>query len=355
MSAALPALLRSPWLHPLNDTAALDDLLARIRPTWSLRDIRAEVTRVVDETPDTRSYWLAPNRLWRGHQAGQHVQLSLEHRGRRLSRAYSLSSAPSDSGLRLTIKRQPGGRMSGAVHAQLAVGSVLTLGPASGDFVLPEGPAPLFLLGAGSGITPLMAMLRTLAVTRPQADVVLLQISRRAEDTIFRAELDALRSRLPGLRLIRHLSAEQGRPQAEALIAAVADLGARESFICGPDALARSLRQVYAARGWSARFHSESFTGLSVEALPAGETVTVQAAKSEQLFTTDGSDSLLVAAEKAGLSPKYGCRIGICHSCKCVKRSGVVENLLTGEISDRPDQPIQLCISRARSALALDL
>ena len=78
-------------------------------------------------------------------------------------------------------------------------------------------------------------------------------------------------------------------------------------------------------------------------------------ANSGKTFTTHGTDPLLVQAERAGLSPKHGCRIGICRSCQCLKTSGTVENLQTGEVSSAPNELIRLCISTARSDVSIAL
>jgi ferredoxin len=88
---------------------------------------------------------------------------------------------------------------------------------------------------------------------------------------------------------------------------------------------------------------------------PAAGTLEVRCARSERLFSAATDVPLLVAAEQAGLQPRYGCRMGICHTCSCVKRTGTVENVLTGEISSEPGERIQLCISRPRTDLTLEL
>src|SRR5688572_23655241 len=95
MSAQTPASwLRSPWLRPFNDLAAVDDWLGLLNPMWSLTEIRARVVEIRDETPDTKTFVLAPNRRWPGFTAGQHVTVTLELDGVRRQRTFSLSSAP---------------------------------------------------------------------------------------------------------------------------------------------------------------------------------------------------------------------------------------------------------------------
>lgn len=118
--------LRSPWLHPLNDSEAIDDLLAMANPRWSLTQVRAEVVAREAQTADTASFWLRPNWLWTGFRAGQHVTLTVEIEGVRHQRVYSLSSDPAQPRLlRLTVKRQPEGRVSNWLHTRLRVGDVI--------------------------------------------------------------------------------------------------------------------------------------------------------------------------------------------------------------------------------------
>src|SRR5579885_3598644 len=160
--------LASPWLRPLNDADALDDLLALANPLWSVRAWRARVVRVIDETPDARTFVLRPNRRWGGFVAGQHVCVAIEIDGVRHERAYSLSSRPGEPTIAVTVKRQPGGRVSNFLHDAVRPGHVLALGRAAGRFVVPDPPPTrLLMLSAGSGITPVRSILRDLHARRP--------------------------------------------------------------------------------------------------------------------------------------------------------------------------------------------
>jgi stearoyl-CoA 9-desaturase NADPH oxidoreductase len=351
------AIWQSPWLRPFNDVAALDDLLAQIHPTWSLARIKARVLAVIDETADTKTFVLHPNRRWPGFRAGQHIGVEVEIGGVRHQRRYSLSSLPGRGHVAFTVKRQSAGKVSSWLHAQIHPGDVLTLDAPAGDFVLPERlPPRLLMLSAGSGVTPLMAMVRTLAAARARVDVAFVHVARRPADAIFAAELRALTTAWSGLRVQHHHSETSGRFDVAALERAVPDYGDRLSFLCGPAGFMTTMREHWEARGLDSRLRLESF-GAPCATAPRGATTAleVRCTRSERLFTAPGIDPLLAEAERAGLRPRYGCRMGICHTCSCVKRSGIVENLLTGELSTEPDERIQLCISRARTDLTLDL
>lgn len=348
--------LKSEWLAPLNDAAAIDDLLSLVNPIWSLREIRARVVAVVDETADTRSFVLDPNRHWPGFVAGQYVPVFVEVNGRREQRCYSLSSAPGAAQLRITVKRQPQGRVSNALHDQIKRGDVLTLGAPEGDFTLPLDAQPkTLLLGAGSGVTPLMAQLQQLHASGYVGAVRFIQICRSPEDAIFRDELDALAAAWPALTLEYHYTATAGRMTPELLIRQLPDYAEYQTMLCGPAAFMAAIRDAWGRHGIGHQLKSEAFSLELPTAIGDGVAAEVRCSRTEQLFTAKSGRPLLSEAETAGLSPRHGCRIGICHSCKCVKRSGSVQNLLTGEISDAPNEAIQLCVSAARSDLVLDL
>lgn len=351
--------LRSPLLHPLNDTEALNDLLALANPRWSLSEIRAEVVGREQQTADAVSFWLRPNRRWKGFVAGQHVPISVEINGVRHTRVYSLSCDPAVPGLlTLTVKRQADGVVSNWLHNHLQVGSIVTLGEADGDFVLPKNCGPLLLLSAGSGITPMLALLHELRARREAAtaeqDIVFVHVCRNAGDQIFASELRELAADWPALRIETWHSASKGRPTADALLAAIPDYADRDTFLCGPAAFMSDIEAHWAGKGIAERLRLERFGALPRK-LEFGDASEVRCARSERIFVTEAGEALLPAAERAGLKPAYGCRIGVCRTCLCHKRSGTVENLVTGERSGNGDEWIRLCVSTPRSDLELEI
>jgi ferredoxin-NADP reductase len=355
-------LLRNPWLRPINDPVAIDDLLRQINPLWSLVEVRARVVDVIDEARDVRSFVLQPNRLWPGFRAGQHVAVEVEIGGVRCHRSYSLSSAPDDANtVTITVKRQPKGRVSGWLHEQVRIGDVLTLSRPAGDFVLPDDMdrTPLLMLSAGSGITPVMSMLRALRVPMPEADVIFVHCCHDKDDAIFGDELRELAQTWPTLRLVHWYTAQAGRLDEAALQQLVPDRAQRQTLLCGPDGFMSWIENLWRKEGLLDRLRTESFTGVRRRPRPDSaadqRAIEVRCATAQRSFAGTGEQSLLVEAEAAGLSPPHGCRAGICRTCMCRKKSGVVENLLTGRVSAEPDEWIQLCVSAARSDVELDL
>ncbi|APW44851.1 ferredoxin reductase [Rhodoferax saidenbachensis] len=337
-------------------SSAIEDTLTALHPLLSLSQVRARVERIVDETPDTKTFVLRPNAHWQGACSGQFVRVQIEMDGRLVERVYSLSSPAGAKRICITVKRQDGGQVSTHLHSRLRVGDVLTLSQAAGEFVLPAVlPAQMLLLSAGSGITPVMAMLRELHTRRYQADVLFVYMCRNAQDMIFGAELQQLQATWPALRLVAHFTGEHGRLDTTALQALVPDLAQRATWMCGPGAWMDSIHALWGDAGFAAPLHSERFAAAPRITAEAGAPAAVVCTSTGKTFTTSGSDALLVQAERAGLAPKHGCRMGICASCQCTKTIGTVQNLVTGDISSAPNETIRLCISAARSDLTLIL
>lgn len=348
-------MLDSHWLRPLNDFDAIDDLLAQVHPAWSLGRIKARVVEIHAETPDVRSFVLRPNGRWPGFAAGQHVSVAIEIRGVRHHRTFSLSSAPDDRFLRLTVKRHAGGLVTNAMHEQLAPGDVIELSAPAGEFVLPAAAPKLLMLSAGSGITPVASMLRDLWRRDPARDVVFVHVCRTPREAIFAAEFRTISAAMPSLRLVTHVTSEAGRLDAGGVAALVPDRGGRHTLLCGPPSFLEMVRARWDADGLASRLSCERFAGPVAERRATGAPIRVRALRSQRTFATTGERPLLVEAEHAGLAPKHGCRMGICRTCRCRLVSGSVENLRTGEIHAEPGQLIQLCVTAARSDLELEL
>jgi len=349
--------LQHPWVESIVRESAVESVLQGLHPLLSLSTVRVRVVKVIQETATTKTFVLQPNALWQGALAGQFVRVQLEINGRREERVYSLSSRPGARRIAFTVKRQPGGVVSNHLHDTVKPGAVLTISQAMGEFTLPAAlPHKILLLSAGSGITPVMAMVRDLQARNYPGDVVFLHVCKSADDLIFAAALRDIAARYPELSLLVHTDDRAGRFTADALRAAVPDLAERSTWLCGPAALMDAVHQHWTDADIQQPLVSERFVAFPTlpTTLP-GTPVQVQMAASGRLFVTHGNAALLLQAEQAGLSPKHGCRIGICRSCQCVKKTGTVENITTGELSSAPNELIRLCISIARTDVALDL
>jgi ferredoxin-NADP reductase len=351
----------------------VDFWLREIDGALSVREGLARVVAIHDETHDVKTFVLSPNAQWwsaegtrapsQSHRAGQFVTVGVEVRGVRTSRCYSLSSAPGARRVAITVKRARSkagtpGVVSSWLHDHVKVGDVLRLGPPVGDFILPQAlPGKILLLSGGSGVTPVMAILRDLAARFAIGDVVFVHAARARRDVVFHRELCALSSRHAGLRLAIVTEDTDGRLDEAKLRAAVPDLDARATWLCGPPGMMAALAPIWSRAGMDGLLRTERFVGVE-DAAPlagGGGRVTLRLATSGREIAAEGSASLLDQLERGGATPAYGCRMGICNTCRCVKRAGVVEDMRTGALSSEPDEEIRLCVSRARTDIELAL
>jgi stearoyl-CoA 9-desaturase NADPH oxidoreductase len=337
----------------------IDGYLEQIDRALVIGECRATIAAVDRETDGATTLSLRANRAWPGILAGQFVQVSVEIDGVRQVRCYSPTSAQgSGRRVELTVKRHPGGLVSNFLADNAAPGMVLGLSEPSGDFHLPaERPEALLLIGGGSGVTPLVGMLRTLLDEGHREPIAFLHYAPDPERAIYRDELERLAAAHPNLRLLRSYTRAPGRGELDGHFAAShlpADdprFAAAEAFACGPPAMLDSLQ---ALEGLAPRLHVESFLPPKTAAIGAPGEGRVRFAESGVEVDNSGA-SLLEQAEGAGLTPQSGCRMGICHTCSCRKLSGSVRNLLTDEVSSGPDEEIQPCISAPLGDLVLAL
>jgi ferredoxin-NADP reductase len=338
----------------------IDGYLEQLDPLLVTGQCRAEVTAVARGTAESVTLTLRPNRAWRGFRAGQFVQVAVEVDGVRHQRCYSPASPEGRPELEITVKRHPEGLVSNFLADRAEPGMVLDLSPAEGDFHLPEPwPGSILLIGGGSGITPLMAILRTLFARGYDRPVALLHYAPDAARAIYRAELERLPARRPGFRLLRSYTRAPGAGELDGhfgpshLPRSEPDFAEAETFACGPPALLDAVRETW-ADGLEQRLHVESFVPPTFAPVGAPGEGAIRFAGSGVEVANNGA-SLLEQAEAAGVPAKFGCRMGICHTCTCRKLAGTHTNLITGETSSEPDEEIQLCVSAALGDLALAL
>ncbi len=335
----------------------------RIGGRWAPDEVHARLVAVIDEAPDVKSFLLRPGARFGGHRAGQYTTVSVEIDGVRFRRCYSLSSAPGDPLLRITVKRSSRGRVSSWLHDHLRPGDMLRIGKAAGDFVLPEAmPERLLFVTGGSGVTPAMSILRHLDARGAVGDVVFVHYARSPKDAIFAGELAEIAGRNPRLRLVFGFhddAASAGAFTESKLGAAVPDFSERATYLCGPPGLMARVEQMWAQAGATGRLQRERFVASAITLPPRdgseARALTVHLSRSGKRCAIDDHGTLLEALERAGERPRHGCRMGICKSCTCTKRAGSVRNLVTGAVSHEPDEEIQLCITAPLSDLELGL
>jgi ferredoxin-NADP reductase len=333
------------------------DYLELLNPLWSTRELRGKIVAIEPETEDAATVRIKPGYRWEGHLPGQYLRIGVDIQGRRHWRAYSLTSEPGrkDGTISITVKNVDEGVVSPYLVRHGRVGTIVSLGGVEGDFVLPEQlPEKLLFISAGSGITPIMSMLRSLADAPQEHDVVLLHSARHTDDVIFGAELRAMAERRARFRLHEQHTRDHGRMAPEHLDELCPDWREREAFVSGPGPLLDALEEHWERHGEIERFHLERFQPKLME-VAEGEGGIVVFLKSDCEVEGDGSKPILVLGEEAGLELPYGCREGICHTCVGTLRSGQLRDLRNGKLCGNEGETVRTCINAPEGRVEIEL
>jgi ferredoxin-NADP reductase len=359
-----------------------DDYLKLINPLWSSRELRGRIVEVRRESRDSATLVIKPG--WGfsfDYQPGQYVGIGVLVDGRWRWRSYSLTSVPRSAGVRtisITVKAMPEGFLSTHLVGGVRPGTVVRLAAPRGDFTMPDPPPPSVLfLTAGSGITPVMSMLRTMlrrnqiGVSGGQersdpgkrsggqersdpgmrSDIVHLHSAPTIADALFNAELSELERTHPGYRLLTRATRVQGRLDLNRIGDEVPDWRDRQTWACGPDGLLDEAEKLWAANGIADRLHCERFAAARTKDRGRGGVVTF--ARSGKTLNADAATSLMEAGEQSGILMPFGCRMGICHTCVVGLVQGRVRDMRTGA-EHEPGSRVQTCISAASGDCVLD-
>lgn len=369
------------------EPSVLDALGEPIPECWAEDEHAVLVCRqVLDITHDVKSFHFVPEGGGTfAFDAGQFVTLELEIDGVKVNRCYTISSPPTRPHmLAITVKRVPGGPVSNWLHDNVTPGTRISAYAPLGAFTITSKPAKKYLfLSAGSGITPLMSMTRTLFDLGSDADILFVHSARTPYDIIFRRELDAIASVMPNFRVVHVCEADypserwmghRGRLTRPMLESIAPDLAERMTFTCGPQPYMTAVRGLLGEVGYDmANYHEESFSFDSLPAadqppapeppaegaVPAGQVETgfsVEFVKSGKTVTCGPKESILDAALTAGLRPPSSCSQGVCGTCKLTMLDGSVDMKHNGGI--RPKEvaanKILICCSTPLSDVRVD-
>lgn len=322
---------------------------------------RAKVTRIVKETPDTRTFVLEPEDGPFSYQAGQFCTFKVTVDGKPLFRSYSMSSAPeTDTEFMTTVKRVPGGAVSNWMHDNLSEGDEVELTVPTGRFCLRDGEVPVLGFSGGSGITPIISLAKsTLAST--DRTVRLLCADRDRPSAIFEAALDELVAKYPDrLTVVRHRDDEHGYVDAAKVRAFVGEHTAGDAYICGPEPFMELVENALPGPG---RIFSERFGGAAPAepapptSAPATEPPATQpvstptAASPDPAATEEGTvtifinrkkksvprrdgETLLESARRAGLTPPFSCESGNCATCMAKLTEGKATMRVNDALTD---------------------
>jgi ferredoxin-NADP reductase len=325
-----------------------DDYLKFLNPLWSARELRGEIVDVRSETEDSATVIIKPG--WgfsADYQPGQYVGIGLSVDGRWHWRSYSLTSIPqrNDKHITITVKATPEGFLSTHLVSGVKPGTIVRLAAPKGDFALPDPPPPKILfVSAGSGITPLMAILRSLRARGQRPDILHIHSAPSADSVIFHDELRELETEQPGYRLHLQLTESDGHLDFGDLDRLVSDWQDRPTWACGPTAMLDTVEKVWGDAGLRDDLHMERFSIARTD--KGGEGGTVTFSISDKSIEIDGATSLLEAGEKVGIQMPFGCRMGICQTCVLPLESGHIRDFRSGDEHGEGDR-INTCISTA--------
>ncbi|MCV9940694.1 hybrid-cluster NAD(P)-dependent oxidoreductase [Boseaceae bacterium BT-24-1] len=351
---------------------------------WNDRLQVLEVIGVTDEAPDVKTFTFRSDaQTWFRYKPGQFVTLELPTADGPLIRTYTLSSSPSRPfSIAVTVKAQPTSVGTRWMFGNLQPGDLVKAYGPAGNFTHHAHPASKYLfISAGSGITPMMSMLRWFSDCAPRTDVAFVNCTRRPEDIIFRKELELLGTRMPGLSLsfvVEERSQREGwsghigRIDTARFLMLIPDFHGREVFCCGPEPFMQAVQKLLKASDFDmARYHQESFGETRPDAptapvsdLPRREGVSDAGAEAMPvrfaLSEIDGEcfpgQTVLQTARAAGVRIPAACESGLCGTCKVMKRSGDVEMSHNGGILDEEiaDGYILACCSRPLTKIEVD-
>jgi ferredoxin-NADP reductase len=353
------------------------DYLDLFAPLRSGADLRGRIEQVHPETADAATIVIRPGADWAGHVPGQYVRIGIDVDGVRHWRAYSLTHGPrADGRIAITVKAVPDGLVSTHLVRESQPGTLVHLEQAAGEFVLPPEGGRFLFVTAGSGITPVIGMLRNLYPSTDEGvllrktvvadrggasrqatphDIVVVHVAPTRPDSIFIRDLEALDA-AGAIHLVARYDDEHGVLDVADLAGLVPDLAQRRTFACGPAGLLDALAAHHEVSGLE--LTTEQFRPSRVE---PGEGGTVSFLRNGTELELDGGTPILDAAEEAGVLMPSGCRMGICMSCVLPLKEGSVRDLRNGEVTtavpgetDPAGIKVQTCISAAAGACHID-
>jgi ferredoxin-NADP reductase/MOSC domain-containing protein YiiM len=317
-------------------------------------------------------------------QPGQYLTLRIrpDDAGGSVLRNYSMSGPPDAGYYRFTVKREEDGVASGYLHTRLRVGDQIEVGAPRGTFILDRTEAPVLLISAGIGATPVLAMLHALAKEHSEREIWWLHGARSGRDHSFAGEARGLLASLPNVRARVYYSRpgpndregadfdSAGRLSA-ALVGELEPPRDAEAYLCGPTAFMEEISAGLAAIGLdAARIHTEPFgpaPGLTpgIASTPAraphrpagrpGSGPAIEFARSDLAVRwSDDYASLLELAEACDVPVRWSCRTGVCHNCETTLIAGAVD-YDPDPVEPPADGSALICCSRPHADVVLDL
>ena len=333
------------------------DYLDLFDPMREGADLRGRIVAITPQTRDAATVTIQPGRGWRGHEPGQYIRIGIDVNGVRQWRAYSVCDSTGipgtkDATISITVKAIPDGVVSNHLVHRTQPGCVVMLDQATGEFVLPQtAPEQVLFITAGSGITPVMGMLRS---REDLTDVAHVHCAPTAADVIFAKELRGYGESGRTAYIERH-DDEHGMLDLADLDRLVPDWRDRDTWVCGPTGLLDAAEAHWEAHGLTDRLTVERFRPTIIEPGEGGE---ITFLSSDVTVEADGATPILDAGENAGVLMPSGCRMGICMGCIVTMRQGAIRDLRTGEITvaePGDNLSVQTCVNAVAGTCDIEL
>ena len=335
------------------DQHAANFWLQKFNSLWSINQALGKIVQKENSAQNMVSLTIQFNRHFKVGQAGQHHPIFVEVNGIRYERSYSLTQLDAQHVL-LTVKKVDQGKVSSWLVEQAQVGDILEFGQPYGDMLLPTQAQPMVLLAAGSGITPMLSLLKALAKTdQMTAPIQLLYWVKQYADFAFKALFEKLAEQYPNFSFQVFYTQEEdaGERLNQDHAALVTHIENSVVYACGPSGFVAQAEQLFAH---AQSFKSEAFSMSTVENSDIGF-VNITLLKSKKVVAIPKGQSILTSLEQQNIKPTHGCRMGICNKCVCNKVEGSTKNMVNGSQNSEPGNVLKICVNSAQSDLVIDL
>lgn len=321
-------------------------------PAWRDGFYRARVMSTEQINANTLKITLSTENNWPVHQAGQHLALTVDVRGKLTTRVFTIASGArrhnTDNEIRLVLRVKENGALTPYLRS-LKTNQWVNISAPKGSFQFPQGK-PVLMVAGGSGITPFIAMLEDYLALQdttasPASDIHLLYYAKRDEHLLL-DELSKIASAVSNFSF-RVLTRERDGDVSQHLPL----FKSYQWMVCGPQSLYESVSQY--ASSQHITVESEHFAALSPIISNSASKQTLSLHHDNTVLNVNNQQTLLEQLQQANIPVNFGCGMGICHQCQCVKKQGVVRDIRTGELSDNAEELIQLCVSQAVTNLEL--
>ena len=328
--------------------------LQKINPLWSIHQALGKVVKKEHVAHDMVSLTLQTNRHFQMGQAGQHHPVYIVVQGVRYERTYSLTQIDAQHVL-LNVKKVDQGKASHWLCEQAQIGDVLEFGQPYGDMQLTVNDQQLILLAAGSGITPMLSLLKRLEKTAKlkKQSVHLMYWVKKHTDAAFKAYFEQLAAQYSNFTFSMFYTQEldEGERLNQNHMSGLDQIENATVYACGPSGFVATVEQLFAHAN---TLKTEAFS-MSPFANDDVGFVNITLTKSKKILTIPKGQSILASLEQQNVKPQHGCRMGICNKCACNKVEGSTKNLVNGAQNSEPGNFLKICVNTAQTDLVVDL